>query len=135
MITTYNLVCEELDKVYEWAKDVDFGSHNSAGYDTGSDERTVNIRFDAETPVYDDPAMSLSAAFSYVRDDLMDLVTNGDVHNVSDPLLKSFDGEQKNGKRLSKISISQARIYREYRPVQSRYEYTLYLVVYVEFNG
>ena len=134
METTYNLVCEALQPVYEWAKTVDFNDRSHAGYENGPYQRTANMRFDCETIATRTKEQSLSLAFTQVRDDLMDGVTNGDVYHTSDPRLKCLDGEVKRGKRLSKIHISRADIYREYRPTHNVCEYTLFIVVYVEFE-
>lgn len=133
MQTTYNLVAEALQPILEWSKTVDFGAPME-GYTDGSGLRQRNIRLDIDCLANENQESSMGRLFTHIRDDIMDMVTNGDVLNHQDSLLNILDGEVKKGKYLSKINFSSAKIYREFKPQRGRFEYTLYLTIYTEFE-
>lgn len=133
MEPTYNLVHKAFEPIYEWAKTLSFEERNE--YSQEPFDRTINLRLDAETiAAPHSTEQTLWPAFVQFRDDVLDLITNGDVSQNSDALLKYFDGEVKRGKPLKRLHIPKATLFREFRPTRNSYEYTLYIVIYVEFE-
>lgn len=69
-----------------------------------------------------------------MRNDLVDLLVNGDVAHVSDPLLKTIDGSRKRGKEAKHIDIFAAHLFVEAKPRKETTEYTLYILMNVDFG-
>lgn len=69
-----------------------------------------------------------------MRDDLVDLLINGDVSNATDPLLKTIDGSKKRGKAAEHIDIFAAHLFVEPKPRKKTTEYTLYILMNVDFG-
>lgn len=128
---TYNLVYEALDPVRKFLAD---GDKFGVEYTNPPFERLTNLRLDAETPAGRTEAQQCWLAFTTFRDDLMDMVTNGDVNKMSDAYLRYFDGEVKRGQKLKRFHISRAQCHREYKPKYGTNEYTLYLVIFLEWE-
>lgn len=129
---TYNLVYEALEPVRKHVEKN--GTGPGTEYSNSPKERLTNLRLDAETPAARTEGQQLWLAFTQFRDDLMDVVTNGDVNKTGDALLKFFDGEVKRGQKLKRFHISQAVCYREYKPKTETNEWTLYVVIFLEWE-
>lgn len=131
MSNTYNLVYEALEPVRKFLLEAD---DDGEEYTNPPFDRLTNLRLDAEVPAALSKSQQLGMIFAQFRDDLMDVVTNGDVDRHSDAFLKFFDGEIKRGQKLKRFHISRARCYREYKPRKETYEYTLFIVVFLEWE-
>lgn len=66
--------------------------------------------------------------------DLNDLVENGDVNKINDPLLKMFDGSKKRGKPPVLVDIFAANLHFNYHKVKDTTEYTLYILMAVRWE-
>jgi hypothetical protein len=69
-----------------------------------------------------------------LKPDLVDIIENGDIEIVNDPMLKSMNGANKLGKVPQKVIIEELVWYREHFPRKNAYEYTLFLLLRVDWN-
>jgi len=127
---TYNIVFEALEPVRKFMVENEDGTH----YSGSNRKRLTNLRFDSEAPTAWSRERQMWLLFALVRDDLMDVVTNGDTSRVDQVFLKYFDGEVKRGKKLKEFSVQQAVCYREYKPRKETHEYTLFLVIWADWE-
>lgn len=118
-------------------------SENRERYNTGNltkDETSVNLRLDFELSeeVVEDPGFNAKARnealIGIARNDLEDLIINGDVNKSADPLLKCINGEKVRGKSAVEIEILAASLLTEHKPRKNSYEYTLFLRPFVRFE-
>lgn len=65
------------------------------------------------------------------KEDLEDLIINGDVTNYKDALLTAFDGAKKRGTEPKMVDIFSAQLHWERR--ETRVEYTLYILLAVKW--
>lgn len=66
--------------------------------------------------------------------DLVDIIENGDIEIVNDPMLKSMNGANKLGKTPQKVLIEELVWYREHFPRKNAREYTIFLLLRVDWN-
>ena len=66
-----------------------------------------------------------------IKDDLEDLIINGDTEHTSDWLLKNFDGAKKRGTEVDEVDIFSAHLFSQYRDKKEMTEYTLYILLAV----
>ena len=69
-----------------------------------------------------------------LADDLIDIIENGDIEITNDPMLKSMNGAKKLDKTPKSVHINELKWYREHKPRKNAYEYTVYMVLTVEWN-
>ena len=65
---------------------------------------------------------------------MVDIIENGDIEIVNDPMLKSMNGANKLGKTPQKVVIEELVWYREHFQKKNAYEYTLFLLLRVDWN-
>lgn len=66
--------------------------------------------------------------------DLSDLIEHGDVTNYRDPLLNAMDGSKKRGKAPRNIDIFEVNLYSEYKEKKNSYEYTVFILLAVQWE-
>lgn len=129
-MTTLEKIEDAVAKVMEYYVDND-----EPDYRSGSGKRTTNIRLDWE--LAGDSSLEKNDIFAIMSEvivnDLEDLVVNGDVNLHTDPLLMSFDGEQKRGKKVEEVEISHAHLQKEYKKGKESTEYTVWMTLYVRW--
>lgn len=123
------LLHEALEPVKEFFKE------NPTGMYKVSDKRTTGLRLDWEEA--DDSGFTNEQRwddmFAVVEKDVAELIEDGDVNIVSDPLLKSMNGSKVRGQEPTKIEIAGAQAHSEYKAAKCATEWTVYMVLYVEW--
>lgn len=71
----------------------------------------------------------------YIKADLEDLIVNGDINLYGDPLLKVINGSKKRGVEPTGIEIRNAALYWNFNGRRSTCEYTLYILMQVDWPG
>lgn len=124
-------LAEEMYKVEQFVKDNKFGTEYWNGQKV---ESGVRFRQDFEIIVDVSRDDAIGGLFVMAKKDLKAVIQNGDVNNVADPLLKAMDGAVKRGSQPESVNIHRAVVYRESRPAKGAYEYTMYLVLDVQWK-
>lgn len=128
------LIDDALDPVIAFYKaEEDFQTFEGSDYRTGSSNRTINLRLDAEIES-GMAEVGLDILSSQAKFELLDILKYGDRDAVSDPFRKAIDGSEKLGKKLKTFEINHAKLYSEFKPTKDAIEYTLYVVIYVEWE-
>lgn len=134
---------DEIDRV--WPALFEVGPHESVRgkwvdeYKTGDlpdNVRVERLRLDFESAVEDDILPTDYKLFEYgkliVLADLEDLIQNGDTIS-HDSLLKGFDGAIKRGKQPESVNVTEAVYYSEYKVQKETVEYTVWLLLGIEW--
>jgi len=102
-----------------------------------SNETSRNLRLDWELAkdqqVFDSKKI-LDLMMQQCKNDLADIIENGDEDNREDALLKSFDGSKKRGKKPVEIEIIAAHLIEELKENKGVVEFTLFLRPYVRWE-
>ena len=102
--------------------------HRKIEYEGPVTEFGRNIRLDFEiSDTITDQRTVMNAVFDVLREDLEDLLQNGDVNLTNDALLKVLDGEVKRGKPFDVIATRGAILFSEHKKKKEAVEYTLYI--------
>jgi hypothetical protein len=100
--------------------------------------KIVRLRFDyeldayGEVPAWDKDSIS-RLMVAAIEGDLLDVIENGD-RDGNDPLWKVFDGRKKTGKNPTDVRVDEMVVYREYKPKKGAYEYTMFMLLTVEWE-
>jgi hypothetical protein len=121
-----------------------FLKHNTmeeSYYNDNTGRRIVNVRFDWEIDIdpdtFDFDTLSpehLDGMWKVLKQDLEDLYENGDRGNIADALLHAMDGSKKRSKKLTLVAFPQVDMHREYKPKKGTMEYTVFIIVYGEWE-
>lgn len=96
--------------------------------------RLTNMRFDVEVDENTSWPDSVDRILDQLLMELMEVVFNGDTSLIYDPILKSFDGATKRGTWPVRVEIPQFALYREYKPKRNTYEFTFYVIPWIEWH-
>ena len=118
--------------------DLSYRGPEDYGYFSGNDctATVARLRLDWElsTKVRASPEVTSRLMLDTIKDDLLDLIENGDRDNLQDALLKTIDGSKKLGKEPRNIDIFSAQLFWEYKERNGMVEYTLYLLMAVQWE-
>lgn len=99
----------------------------------------TRLRLDWELTNIDDTSVHDNATIARLitealKGDLIDLIENGDMNQTNDVLLKAMNGSKKLGKTPVSVSIEELICYREHKEKKKSYEYTLFLLLRVDWS-
>lgn len=124
--------------VKEYFSTARFDNGKTSNYNDGTSRRLSNIRLDCEVPAKEIsqafPERHLDLIWTMLKKDLEDLYENGDTAQGQDAFLRAFAGSRSRGKELTLVAFPQVAIYREYKRRQELFDYTIYIVVYGEWE-
>lgn len=105
--------------------------------DGTGDFTTARLRLDWEAPslVYDMNDDVADTMTKFVVNDVADLIEHGDVDKSEYVLYKTIDGSVKRGREPVNIEVLSARVFWELKPRKNTTEFTLYLLVAVDWQA
>lgn len=92
------------------------------------------LRLEAECASDETWEEHVDSMFRQFYEDLADLIEDGDTNLTSDPWMKGYDGANKRGQRPVSIEVHQGTFYKEFKKVKDSWEYTLYVLLVVQWD-